>query len=48
MNVLERLHVSHLLTTLLCELVYSPKEVLVAHVDTLATRFVMVKFVNCI
>ena len=48
MNVLERLQISLLLTTLPCELVYSPKEALVAHVDILATRFVMVKLVNCI
>jgi hypothetical protein len=47
-NVLERLQICLLLTTLLCELVYHPKEVLVAHVDILATRFVLAKFVNCI
>jgi hypothetical protein len=48
MNVLERLQISLLLTTLLCESVYNAKEILVAHVDILATRFVMVKFGNCI
>ena len=45
-NVLERLQICLLLATLLCELVYNPKEVLVAHVDILATRFVLAKFVN--
>ena len=45
-NVLERLKISLLLTTLLCELVQSPKELFVAHVDILATRFVLAKFVN--
>ena len=47
-NVLERLQICLLLTTLLCELVNHPKEVLVAHVDILATRFVLAKFFNCI
>ena len=48
MNVLERLQITLLLTALHCELVDYPKEVLVAHVDILATRFVMLKFVNCL